>query len=70
MAVDASGNVYVVDLYAPRVRKFSSTGTLLTLWGSYGSANGQFQYPNGVAVGPSGNVYVADGGNNRIQRFG
>jgi tripartite motif-containing protein 71 len=37
--------------------------------GSSGSANGQFDSPNGVATDSSGNVYVADLGNDRIQRF-
>lgn len=39
-------------------------------WGGYGSAGGQFIYPADVAVNPSsGQVYVADSGNDRIQRF-
>ena len=38
-------------------------------WGSLGSGNGQFNDPAGVAVDASGNVYVADTGNNRIQKF-
>jgi hypothetical protein len=41
----------------------------LLQWGSQGSADGQFQSPFGVAIGPNGRVYVADRGNYRIQFF-
>ena len=34
--------------------------TFITKWGSSGSEDGQFNYPVGVAVDSSGNVYVAD----------
>ena len=44
-------------------------GTFLTTWGTAGSGNGQFDLPAGVATDGSGNVYVADAGNNRIQKF-
>ena len=46
--------------------------TFLTAWGSAGSGNGQFSIYTGpwdVAVDGSGNVYVADTGNHRIQKF-
>ena len=38
-------------------------------WGSGGTEPGQFIGPGGVAVDASGNVYVADEFNNRIQMF-
>jgi DNA-binding beta-propeller fold protein YncE len=38
-------------------------------FGSSGSGNGQFQNPIGVAVAPSGDVYVVDTSNNRVQKF-
>ncbi len=54
----------------------SETYTFVTKWGSYGSGDGQFRWPWGVAVDSSGNVFVADGYddvvgrlNNRIQKF-
>ena len=38
-------------------------------WGSLGKANGQFYQPEGIAIDAAGYVYVADTGNNRIQKF-
>lgn len=38
-------------------------------WGSLGAEPGQFQDPRGVAVDAAGNVYVADTGNRRVQKF-
>ncbi len=69
VAVDGSGNVYVVDTYNHRVQKFTSDGTFLTKWGTLGSGDGQFNAPRGVAVDKWGYVYVADFGNNRVQKF-
>jgi hypothetical protein len=40
------------------------------MWGSYGTGPGQFYYPVAVAVDASGNGYVADYNNYRIQKFG
>ena len=40
-----------------------------TTWGTYGSGNGQFDYPQAVAVDGDGNVYVADTYNYRVQKF-
>jgi hypothetical protein len=59
ITVDPSGNVYVVDLENHRVQEFSSSGTFITKWGTYGEGTGQFLYPYGVAADGSGNVSVS-----------
>jgi len=69
IAVDSSGNVYVVDQYNHRIQKFTSNGVFITKWGIYGTGDGEFLYPAGIAVDSSDNVYIADGGNHRIQKF-
>ena len=56
IAVDGSGNVYAVDTDNDFIKKFTSNGVLLTRWGTYGSGDGQFDWPYGVAVDASGNV--------------
>ncbi|NIW49345.1 MAG: 6-bladed beta-propeller, partial [Gammaproteobacteria bacterium] len=44
-------------------------GRFITHWGSYGSEPSQFYNPVDVAIDSSGNVYVTDCGNERIQKF-
>jgi len=41
----------------------------LNTWGSKGSNDRQFEFPGGIAVGPSGSVYVSDWGNHRVVKF-
>ncbi|MBI4961648.1 MAG: hypothetical protein HY913_00070 [Desulfomonile tiedjei] len=75
IAVDAWGKVYVADTGNHRIQKFDSNGVFQTRWGgdytgfSYGDGNGLFYNPVGIAVDASGNVYVADFTNKRIQKF-
>jgi len=69
IAVDASGNVYIVDYEACTVSKYDSSGALLARWGSQGFFAGQFYNPEGIAVDGSGNVYVVDYFICRVQKF-
>lgn len=50
-------------------RKPSSTPRLLKVFGKQGQAQGEFNYPSGIAIDSKGNIYVADTDNNRIQVF-
>ncbi|MGH9996266.1 MAG: 6-bladed beta-propeller, partial [Nitrososphaeraceae archaeon] len=52
-----------------RVQKFDREGNFMTKWGSKGSGEGQFIDPLGIALDTSGNVYVVDAGNRRVQVF-
>ncbi len=66
----ANGDVYVADGGSNSlIQVFSSTGTFLFQWGGLGSGNGQFITPHAIAFDGSGDVFVADEGNNRIQEF-
>jgi hypothetical protein len=59
----------VADTNNNRVQIFNSSGVFQSAFGSFGSGNGQFSVPFGIAVGSGGNIYVADTFNNRVQVF-
>ena len=68
VAVSETGQVYVFTNY--RVQRFDADGNYETQWGSSGTGDREFYLnPIGIAVSASGQVYVADIYNNRIQRF-
>ncbi len=76
VAVDSAGNVYVGDSFNEMIRRITPAGIVTTLAGSAGNVSGSadgtgsaamFNLPYGVAVDTSGNVYVADFGNNTIR---
>ncbi len=69
LAIDAQGNIYVVDKGNHRIQKLDAGGNFVASWGGEGSDNGQFKDPHGIAVGPDGSIYVADTWNHRIQKF-
>jgi DNA-binding beta-propeller fold protein YncE len=74
VAWDAQGNIYVADGLASgvgnaRVAKFDKDAHFIKSWGYRGTEPGQFNAVRGIAIDAKGLVYVADGGNKRIQVF-
>ncbi len=78
VATDTAGNLYILDAFNLRVRRVGIDGVIRTIAGNgqYGfSGDGgpaiqaSFANPTGIAVDASGNVLVADQGNNRVRRI-
>jgi hypothetical protein len=75
--LDASGNIYFSDSRNERIRKITvSTGYISTVAGNGtagysgdGSAatSAELNGPYGMVLDASGNIYIADSGNNRIR---
>jgi uncharacterized protein (TIGR03437 family) len=77
MVVDSAGNLYIADAANARVRKVSPAGIITTIAGTgqpgFSGDNGpagsaQLDQPYGVALDSSGNLYIADFGNQRVRR--
>jgi YD repeat-containing protein len=67
-AIDANGNLWVVDKVNDRIEEFSGSGTLIGAYGEKGAGKLQFSEPWGIANSPkTGNVFVGDAGNNRVE---
>jgi uncharacterized protein (TIGR03437 family) len=77
VAVDPNGDIFIADTANHRVRRINKGGVITTYAGSgtagmafEGSAAvfAQLNEPRGLAFDASGNLYIADSGNNRIRR--
>ena len=76
ITVDSAGNLYIVDFSASVVRRIATDGTVTTIAGqagSSGTADGtgsaaRFNFPAAIAMGPDGDLYVADRGNFAVRR--
>ncbi len=76
IAIDPSGDLYVLDQTSGTVRRVSkSTGTVALVAGSHAGFAGdhgaatsaQLNQPSAIAFDQSGNLFIADTGNNRIR---
>ena len=77
IATDASGNLYIADTYNGKIRKVDTSGIITTVAGNGsletsgdgGSAlQAGLSWPNGLAVGPGGDIYLVDA-NTRIRKI-
>jgi sugar lactone lactonase YvrE len=78
LAIDAGGNLYVTDTNNHTIRKIAPSTSLVTtvagLAGIPGAADGmgrqaRLNYPSGLSVDPSGNLFVADTENHTIRKI-
>jgi len=78
VVIDASGNLFIADTSNHRVRKVDSAGIITTVAGNgekgFSGDGGpaveaRLMSPKALAADGSGNLYIADCGNNRIRRI-
>ena len=77
VAVDGAGNVYIADRSNSRIRRIDTEGMITTIAGTgakgYSGDGGpavgaELNWPFGVALDRTGNLYIADSNNHRIRR--
>ena len=66
--------VWIADSGNDRIQKFDGNGKFISQFGSSGGTRppynpGEFKTPSGVTVDAEGNIWVADSGCHRIQKF-
>ncbi|CAF2153662.1 unnamed protein product, partial [Rotaria magnacalcarata] len=71
--VDMLGTLYVADSWNHRVLRWTQgdkkQGTVIEGGNGQGAGTNQLIYPVGLSFDRHGNLYVVDGGNERVQRF-
>ncbi|MGZ3812377.1 MAG: putative Ig domain-containing protein [Mucilaginibacter sp.] len=75
---DSQGNLYITDTNNNAIRKISADGTVTTFAGSLTGASGYqdgadvsalFNFPDGITIDATGNLFVSDYNNNMIRKI-
>jgi sugar lactone lactonase YvrE len=80
ISFDSRGNYYISDAYASTIRKVNTTGIIKHIAGNFAPPAGYYGDggladtshifgPGGIAFDSYGNLYFADGDNNRIRKI-
>jgi hypothetical protein len=76
ICLDVEGNMYVSDFLNQRIRKISSDMMVTTIAGTgvAGLLDGQadqakFNYPRGICLDDTGNIYIGDSWNHRVRKI-
>jgi hypothetical protein len=77
ICIDISGNLYVTETDYALLKKITPSGIVTTIAGSSSGGgyvdgtgdNAKFFNPSGLCMDTSGNVFIADAGNNRIRKM-
>ena len=64
-----TGKIFITERESNRVQVLNSDLSYSHCFGKRGTQPGYFKQPYGIAIDSDGMVYVADHGNNRVQKF-
>src|SRR5262249_1861219 len=77
-AYDKTGNLYIADGFAHRIRRVDQNGVISTIAGNgisgFGGDGGPaksalISFPRGITIDRNGNILFTDGGNYRVRRI-
>jgi NHL repeat len=77
VAMDNDGNLFIADQYNHRIRRVDTNGIITTVAGNGTAAyagdgnaatNASLNYPDGVALDTTGNLFISDEDNERIRK--